>query len=69
MITIIIIKVKSIVNDSHGSPHKRASSNLLVDKTYWIGALRMSLLVSTLDAGSPKGRVCVKIESFCSTNL
>ena len=33
MITIIIIKVKNIENDSYGSPYKTASSNLLVDKT------------------------------------
>ena len=31
--------------------------------------LIMSVSVSALDAGLPKGRVCVKVESFCSRNL
>ena len=35
------------------------SSNLLVDKTYLIIAWRMRVLVSTLDAGSPKRKVYV----------
>ena len=39
----------------------RASSNLLLDKTYRIVALKMSVLVSTLDAGSPKSKVCVRV--------
>ena len=33
-----MVRVKNIENDSHGSPYKRASSDLLVDKTYWIVA-------------------------------
>ena len=35
------------------------SSNFLVDKTYLIIAWRMRVLVSTLDAGLPKTKVCV----------
>ena len=38
-------------------------------KTYWIFALRMSVLASTLDAGSPKRNICVRVESLCSRNL
>ena len=60
---------KNCRNCSHDSAYKKASSNLLIDKTYWIVALRMSVLVSTLDAGSPKSKVCVRVESFCSRNL
>ena len=56
-------------NDSHDSAHKRASTNRLVAKTYWNVALRISVLVSTLDAGLPKGKICVRVESFCSRNL
>ena len=41
--------VKNIENESHGSRYNKASSNLLVAKTYWIVAL-FSVLVSTLDA-------------------
>ena len=44
---------KNCRNCSHDSAYKKASSNLLIDKTYWIVALRMSVLVSTLDAGLP----------------
>ena len=65
----ITIKGKNRWNDSHGSPYKRAPSNFFSDKTYWIVVLRMSVLVYTLDAGSPKRRICVKVESFCFRNL
>ena len=41
-------KKKIVDNDSHGTPYKRAFSGLLIDKTYWIVALRMSVLVSGL---------------------
>ena len=64
-----IIRVKNIENNSHGSLYNRASTNLSADKTYWSLALRMSVLVSTLDAGSSKRRICVEVESFCSRNL
>ena len=61
---------KNCRNCSHDSAYKKASSNLLIDKTYWIVALRMSVLVSTLDAGLPKTKVwVVRVESFCSRNL
>lgn len=46
--------VQIVKNVSHDSSDKRTSSDLLVDKTYWIVAFRMSVLVSILDAGSPK---------------
>ena len=35
---------------------KRVSSNFLEVKTYWIAALRLSVLVTTQDAGSLKSK-------------
>ena len=39
-------------------------SDLLVNKTYWIVALKMSVLVSTLDAELPKRRPVPKLNNF-----
>ena len=51
---MIIIKCKSCWNvDSYDPSNKKAFSNLLEIKTYWIVALRMTVLVSKLDMGSP----------------
>ena len=51
--------MKIIKNETHDYTYRRTSSNLLVDKTYLIVAWRMRVLVSTLDAGSPKRKVYV----------
>ena len=56
--------IKIVENYSNNSSCKRTLPNILIDKTYLIVALRMIVLVPTVDAGWPKKEYVSKLNHF-----